>query len=161
MQPKTNWNSSNGLGHGSKVNAANHLLRLCFLGLCPNWRLFPESLRWLLATQHYRRAKAMMLRIARRNQIDMATEPSGVLAGEKLGVDGNQWGGTKTMLPFLGFLYNPPPPTCWWFKARLLAAWWNEHATQRRRGSASDRVLSCCRCVGAAAATHDGIRTRV
>lgn len=48
----------------------------------PLSRLFPESLRWLLATQHYRRSKAMMLRIARKNQVDMTTEPSGVLAGE-------------------------------------------------------------------------------
>lgn len=46
-------------------------------------RLFPESLRWLLATQHYRRSKAMMLRIARKNQVDMTTESNGVLAGEE------------------------------------------------------------------------------
>lgn len=44
-------------------------------------RIFPESLRWLLATQHYRRAKAMMLRIVRRNQDDMTTEPSRVFTG--------------------------------------------------------------------------------
>ncbi|MEQ2278965.1 hypothetical protein AMECASPLE_004670 [Ameca splendens] len=42
-------------------------------------RIFPESLRWLLATQHYKRSKAMMLRIARKNQVDTTTEPSGVL----------------------------------------------------------------------------------
>lgn len=46
-------------------------------------RLFPESLRWLLATQHYRRSKAMMLRIARKNRVDMTTESNGVLAGEE------------------------------------------------------------------------------
>lgn len=46
-------------------------------------RLFPESLRWLLATQHYRRSKAMMLSIARKNQVDMTTESNGVFAGEK------------------------------------------------------------------------------
>lgn len=51
----------------------------CSLSLA---RLFPESLRWLLATQHYRRSKAMMLRIARKNQVNLNTEPRGVLTGE-------------------------------------------------------------------------------
>lgn len=50
------------------------------LSLC---RIFSESLRWLLATQHYRRSKAMMLRITSKNQVDMTTQPSGVLIGEK------------------------------------------------------------------------------
>lgn len=45
-------------------------------------RIFPESLRWLLATQHYKRSKEMMLRIARKNRVDMSTEPSGLLTGE-------------------------------------------------------------------------------
>lgn len=57
-----------------------HVLTIpLFLSLC---RLFPESLRWLLATQHYRRSKAMMLRIARKNQVNTTTEPSGVFTGE-------------------------------------------------------------------------------
>ena len=51
-------------------------------------RLFPESLRWLLATQHYRRSKVMMLRIAKKNQVDMTMEPSGVLIGEWVEVAG-------------------------------------------------------------------------
>ncbi|KAM4574492.1 solute carrier family 22 member 23 [Fundulus diaphanus] len=51
-----------------------------FVLMLPYVWIFPESLRWLLATQHYKRSKAMMLRIARKNQVDMATEPSGVLA---------------------------------------------------------------------------------
>lgn len=57
----------------------------------PLWfrRIFPESLRWLLATQHYRRSKAMMLRIARKNQVDLTTEPNGVLAGEDHSKDQN------------------------------------------------------------------------
>lgn len=50
-----------------------------FVLMLPYVWLFPESLRWLLATQHYRRSKAMMLRIARKNQVNMTTEPSGVL----------------------------------------------------------------------------------
>uniref|UniRef100_A0A3Q4IED9 Solute carrier family 22 member 23 n=1 Tax=Neolamprologus brichardi TaxID=32507 RepID=A0A3Q4IED9_NEOBR len=50
-----------------------------FVLMLPYVWIFPESLRWLLATQHYRRSKAMMLRIARKNQVDMTTEPSGVL----------------------------------------------------------------------------------
>ncbi|XP_041705321.2 solute carrier family 22 member 23-like isoform X1 [Coregonus clupeaformis] len=51
-----------------------------FILMLPYVWIFPESLRWLLATQHYRRSKAMMLRIARKNQVDMTTEPSGILA---------------------------------------------------------------------------------
>ncbi|KAL1022707.1 hypothetical protein UPYG_G00031310 [Umbra pygmaea] len=51
-----------------------------FVLMLPYIWIFPESLRWLLATQHYRRSKAMMLRIARTNQVDMTTEPRGVLA---------------------------------------------------------------------------------
>ncbi|XP_056893578.1 solute carrier family 22 member 23 isoform X2 [Takifugu flavidus] len=51
-----------------------------FVLMLPYIWLFPESLRWLLATQHYRRSKAMMLRIARKNRVDMATESNGVLA---------------------------------------------------------------------------------
>uniref|UniRef100_A0A4W5N948 Solute carrier family 22 member 23 n=1 Tax=Hucho hucho TaxID=62062 RepID=A0A4W5N948_9TELE len=39
-----------------------------FVLMLPYVWIFPESLRWLLATQHYRCSKAMMLRIARKNQ---------------------------------------------------------------------------------------------
>lgn len=50
-----------------------------FVLMLPYVWIFPESLRWLLATQQYRRSKAMMLRIARKNQVDMTIEPNGVL----------------------------------------------------------------------------------
>ncbi|XP_017292591.1 solute carrier family 22 member 23 [Kryptolebias marmoratus] len=50
-----------------------------FVLMLPYVWIFPESLRWLLATQHYKRSKAMMLRIARKNQVDMTTESSGIL----------------------------------------------------------------------------------
>ncbi|KAA8589372.1 hypothetical protein FQN60_012737 [Etheostoma spectabile] len=50
-----------------------------FVLMLPYVWLFPESLRWLLATQHYRRSKAMMLRIARKNQVNTTSESSGVL----------------------------------------------------------------------------------
>ncbi|CAB1430627.1 unnamed protein product, partial [Pleuronectes platessa] len=49
-----------------------------FVLMLPYVWIFPESLRWLLATRHYRRSKAMMLHIARKNQVDLTTEPSGV-----------------------------------------------------------------------------------
>ncbi|KAF7202862.1 transcript variant X2 [Nothobranchius furzeri] len=51
-----------------------------FVLMLPYVWIFQESLRWLLATQHYKRSKAMMLRIARKNQVDMTTERSEVLA---------------------------------------------------------------------------------
>lgn len=46
-------------------------------------RMFPESLRWLLVTQHYQRAKRQMYRIAHSNSVDTATDPSGILSGEQ------------------------------------------------------------------------------
>uniref|UniRef100_A0A8K9V2R0 Major facilitator superfamily (MFS) profile domain-containing protein n=1 Tax=Oncorhynchus mykiss TaxID=8022 RepID=A0A8K9V2R0_ONCMY len=54
-----------------------------FVLMLPYIWIFPESLRWLLATQHYHRSKAMMLCIARKNQVDMTTEPSGVLTDQE------------------------------------------------------------------------------
>lgn len=42
--------------------------------------MFPESLRWLLATQHYQRAKQQMYRIAQSNSVDTTTDPSGILS---------------------------------------------------------------------------------
>ncbi|CDQ89352.1 unnamed protein product [Oncorhynchus mykiss] len=51
-----------------------------FILMLPYVWIFPESLRWLLATQHYGCSKAMMLSIARKNQVDMTTEPSAILA---------------------------------------------------------------------------------
>ncbi|KAM9795764.1 solute carrier family 22 member 23 [Syngnathus typhle] len=51
-----------------------------FVLMLPYVWIFPESLRWLLSTRHYRRSKAMMLGIARKNQVDMTTEPNRVLS---------------------------------------------------------------------------------
>lgn len=85
-----------------EVGGDSSLLICC--SLC---RLFPESLRWLLATQHYRRSKAMMLRIARTNQVDMTTDSSGVLAGED---DGKHLPGSLTLF-YPGLGDEPPPPT--------------------------------------------------
>ncbi|KAM8822263.1 solute carrier family 22 member 23 [Synchiropus picturatus] len=50
-----------------------------FVLVLPYVWIFPESLRWLLATQHYKRCKPMMLRIARQNQVDARSEAGGVL----------------------------------------------------------------------------------
>lgn len=105
---------------------------VCILPV-PLWRLFPESLRWLLATQHYRRSKAMMLRIAKKNQIDMTTEPSGVLTGEDIFKKGaNQCKSPcyKCILSFALYI-----SICLSFEVNicvvlllLLSMWWNEHA---------------------------------
>ncbi|KAJ7986357.1 hypothetical protein DPEC_G00339080 [Dallia pectoralis] len=51
-----------------------------FVLMLPYVWIFPESLRWLIATQHYRRSKVMILHIARVNQVDITTQPSCVLA---------------------------------------------------------------------------------
>ncbi|KAJ3595121.1 hypothetical protein NHX12_004426 [Muraenolepis orangiensis] len=42
--------------------------------------IFPESLRWLLATQQYSRSKWIMGHIAKKNQVNMELDPDNVLA---------------------------------------------------------------------------------
>ncbi|XP_028823643.1 solute carrier family 22 member 23 isoform X2 [Denticeps clupeoides] len=42
--------------------------------------LFPESLRWLLATRRFHRAKGQMYAIAQSNRVDTETDQSGVLS---------------------------------------------------------------------------------
>ncbi|XP_016319423.1 solute carrier family 22 member 23-like isoform X1 [Sinocyclocheilus anshuiensis] len=51
-----------------------------FVLMLPYVWMFPESLRWLLVTQHYQRAKRQMFRIARSNSVDTATDSSGILS---------------------------------------------------------------------------------
>ncbi|XP_016406687.1 solute carrier family 22 member 23-like isoform X1 [Sinocyclocheilus rhinocerous] len=51
-----------------------------FVLMLPYVWMFPESLRWLLVTQHYQRAKRQMLRIAHSNSVDTATDSSGILS---------------------------------------------------------------------------------
>ncbi|XP_055041726.1 solute carrier family 22 member 23 isoform X2 [Misgurnus anguillicaudatus] len=51
-----------------------------FVLMLPYVWMFPESLRWLLVTQHYQRAKRQMYRIAQSNNVDTTTDPSGILS---------------------------------------------------------------------------------
>ncbi|XP_059354106.1 solute carrier family 22 member 23-like isoform X2 [Carassius carassius] len=51
-----------------------------FVLMLPYVWMFPESLRWLLVTQHYQRAKQQMYRIAHSNSIATATDSSGILS---------------------------------------------------------------------------------
>ncbi|GAA6098420.1 hypothetical protein Q7C36_010939 [Tachysurus vachellii] len=55
------------------------LIIVPFILMLPYIWVFPESLRWLLATQHYHRAKRQMYSIARSNKVDTATDPKGIL----------------------------------------------------------------------------------
>ncbi|TSL47596.1 Solute carrier family 22 member 23 [Bagarius yarrelli] len=55
------------------------LIIVPFVLMLPYIWIFPESLRWLLATQHYTRAKRQMYSIARSNRVDTATDPNGIL----------------------------------------------------------------------------------
>ncbi|XP_041101101.1 solute carrier family 22 member 23-like isoform X1 [Polyodon spathula] len=41
--------------------------------------IFPESLRWLLATQQYERAKILILQIKRKNRVDSETDVKGIM----------------------------------------------------------------------------------
>lgn len=45
-------------------------------------RIFPESLRWLLATQQYSRSKLIMGHIAKKNQANVELDPDNILTGE-------------------------------------------------------------------------------
>ncbi|KAF7694397.1 solute carrier family 22 member 23 [Silurus meridionalis] len=56
------------------------LIIVPFILMLPYIWVFPESLRWLLATQHYHRAKRQMYSIARSNKVDTATDPNGILS---------------------------------------------------------------------------------
>ncbi|MBN3275108.1 S22AN protein, partial [Polyodon spathula] len=46
--------------------------------------IFPESLRWLLATQQYERAKILILQIKRKNRVDSETDVKGIMPGPPL-----------------------------------------------------------------------------
>jgi len=61
-----------------------HVLQLVII--CPfvflfsyAW-LFPESLRWMLATQRYHRAKGQMYQVAQGNHVDTETDQTGLLS---------------------------------------------------------------------------------
>lgn len=46
-------------------------------------RIFPESLRWLLATQQYGRSQWIMGRIAEKNQVNVEQEADNIFTGKK------------------------------------------------------------------------------
>lgn len=46
-------------------------------------RIFPESLRWLLATQQYGRSKWIMGHIAKKNRVNMELDADNILTGNK------------------------------------------------------------------------------
>ncbi|XP_036438173.1 solute carrier family 22 member 23 [Colossoma macropomum] len=56
------------------------LIIVPFVLMLPYVWVFPESLRWLLATQHYQRAKKQMYSIARSNGVDTSADPNGILS---------------------------------------------------------------------------------
>ncbi|KAA0708165.1 Solute carrier family 22 member 23 [Triplophysa tibetana] len=77
------------------IMVGGQLLMPGLAALCRDWQIlqiiiiapfvfmlpmFPESLRWLLATQHYQRAKQQMHRISKSNRVDTTTDPSGILS---------------------------------------------------------------------------------
>lgn len=45
--------------------------------------MFPESLRWLLATQQYSRSKRVMEHIAKKNNVNVLADPDNVFAGNE------------------------------------------------------------------------------
>lgn len=45
-------------------------------------RIFPESLRWLLATQQYGRSKWIIGRIAKKNRVNMELDADNILTGK-------------------------------------------------------------------------------
>lgn len=46
-------------------------------------RIFPESLRWLLATQQYSRSKCIMGHIVEKNQVNVELDPENILTGNE------------------------------------------------------------------------------
>ncbi|XP_078544167.1 solute carrier family 22 member 23 [Lissotriton helveticus] len=49
-----------------------------FLLMLSYWYIFPESVRWLMATQQYGTAKKLLLQFTHRNQVDLASDVRGV-----------------------------------------------------------------------------------
>lgn len=47
-------------------------------------RIFPESLRWLLATRQYCRSKWIMGHIAAKNRVNLDLDSENILAGKKI-----------------------------------------------------------------------------
>lgn len=45
-------------------------------------RVFPESLRWLLATQQYYRSNWIMERIAKKNNVNLELDPENIFTGK-------------------------------------------------------------------------------
>lgn len=45
-------------------------------------RVFPESLRWLLATQQYYRSNWIMERIAKKNKVNLELDPENIFTGK-------------------------------------------------------------------------------
>ncbi|XP_069073772.1 solute carrier family 22 member 23 [Pleurodeles waltl] len=50
-----------------------------FILMLSYWYIFPDSVRWLMATQQYEAAKKLLLQFAHRNQVDLASDVKGVL----------------------------------------------------------------------------------
>lgn len=44
-------------------------------------RVFPESLRWLLATQQYHRSNWIMEHIAKKNKVNLELDPENIFTG--------------------------------------------------------------------------------
>lgn len=59
------------------------LFRLIFPPSSSPLRIFPESLRWLLATQQYGRSKWIIGRIAKKNRVNMELDADNILTGKK------------------------------------------------------------------------------
>lgn len=47
-------------------------------------RVFPESLRWLLATQQYYRSNRIMERIAKKNKVNLELDPENIFTGNQM-----------------------------------------------------------------------------
>lgn len=77
-------------------------------------RIFPESLRWLLATQQYCRSKWIMGHIAKKNRVNMELDADNILTGNKTLLIFHEifTDSSSKLFLFLHCSIPPPPQLC-------------------------------------------------
>lgn len=75
-------------------------------------RIFPESLRWLLATQQYCRSKWIMGHIAKKNRVNMELDADNILTGNKTLLIFHEIFTDSSSKLFLFLHWSTPPPDC-------------------------------------------------
>lgn len=69
-------------------------------------RIFPESLRWLMATQQFESAKKLILYITQKNCVSPESDIKGVMPGKYTMADQGAWGLVLSRIPVLASVWS-------------------------------------------------------